>query len=150
MSALHASVAHSGIFTLACTAKTSVGCDLENVSGRTSETWRLALGAAGAEAAATIAAVTGLDQAEACARVWCALESGYKAGANLEEALVIDAHTDDGWLLLRQAEARTATWAFSLAGVDAMFVLAISLFGDALWAGEASHEGATSAIGGKS
>jgi enediyne polyketide synthase len=123
------SVAHAGELVLAVSRARSagrIGCDLEAVAARSSESWRDLLGAERHRLAELIARERGESADCAATRVWAATESLKKAGAPHGAPLTLDATSDDGWLTFRSGDLRIGTFVGplrDLAGSAALAVL---------------------------
>jgi enediyne polyketide synthase len=109
------SVAGTGELELIVTATASLGCDVEPVVARAENRWRALLGS---ERYALAASLHGnlRDSLDACAtRVWTVMEALTKAGAPVDERLVLSRVEGDGWILLRAGAFRAASYAAAFA-----------------------------------
>jgi enediyne polyketide synthase len=108
------SVAHSGEITLAVASRGLVGCDIEQVQARPIPTWQDLLGTEPFRLAETIAQQSGSDLDASATRVWTALESLKKAGANMNAPLVLASTEEDGWVRLRSGPLVIASFVASV------------------------------------
>jgi enediyne polyketide synthase len=123
------SVAHAASLVLAIAgdgAGDRIGCDLEAVAERTSETWRGLLGAERFALAQLIASQPGEPPGGAATRIWTAAESLHKAGSPPGAPLLLEASLDDGWLLLRSGSLRIASFATTVRELGGPCALAIA------------------------
>ncbi|HVT14604.1 MAG TPA: SDR family NAD(P)-dependent oxidoreductase [Thermoanaerobaculia bacterium] len=105
------SVAYAGNLVFSITSPLPVGCDLEAVAERPSETWRDLLGGERYSLAELIARDGREPRAAAATRVWAAAESLRKLGAPQAAPLTLESSTEDGWVLLRSGRCTVATFA---------------------------------------
>ncbi|HEV7808693.1 MAG TPA: SDR family NAD(P)-dependent oxidoreductase [Solirubrobacteraceae bacterium] len=123
------SAAHLNGCTLAVAGAGRVACDIELAARRPQRAWRDLLGEERLELARRIA-VEGAEALDrAATRVWSAAECIKKAGLPVGQPLKLAGAGSDGWTLLRCDDARVATLATRVAGIDGDVVLAV-LAGD--------------------
>jgi enediyne polyketide synthase len=97
---MHVSAAHAGDLTLAVAHDRPVGCDVELVAPRSTREWQDLLGHERYALAGQIAGRTGEGLDAAATRVWCTIESMYKAGGPPEAPLTLLYATGDGWVVI--------------------------------------------------
>ena len=116
------SVAHAGDLVMAVAGCSPIGCDLEPVVERPTETWRDLLGPERYRVAAMLEKA-GADASTT--RVWTAVECLKKAGALDDAPLVLGPTDGDGWRLLRSGRLTIGTFVTSLEGVGHRLALAV-------------------------
>ena len=119
------SAAHADDLTLAVAGSGPLGCDLEPVAARSPQLWRDLLGAERFALAAAIAKTPGETDNSAATRVWAASECLKKAGALETAPLVLDAATDDSWVMLTSGSMQIATVAVAVKAREQPLVLAV-------------------------
>jgi enediyne polyketide synthase len=119
------SVAYAGNLVFSITSPLPVGCDLEAVAERPSETWRDLLGGERYSLAELIARDGREPRAAAATRVWAAAESLRKLGAPQAAPLTLESSTEDGWVLLRSGRCTVATFAPEVREIGGRCALAV-------------------------
>jgi len=103
------SASHCGDLTMAIAGHTPVGCDLELVTTRPSETWSDMLGVERFKLAELISRETQETLDVAATRVWTSVECLKKAGAGVNAPLVFVSASPNGWILLASGELKMAS-----------------------------------------
>lgn len=119
------SAAHSQNFTLAVAGGGRAACDLETVSPRPGDVWRDLLGAERFKLAGRIALERTEDIDTAATRLWTALECLKKADCPVTTPLILEATTEDGWVLLRAGSLTVATCAVAVREAKGRLVVAV-------------------------
>ncbi|HEV8562761.1 MAG TPA: type I polyketide synthase [Actinophytocola sp.] len=118
------SASHGAGVTLAVVGTGRLGCDVETVLPRDTETWDGLLGADLVPVRDLVATETGDSLDVAGTRVWSALECLRKTGAT-SQALTVERSEPDGWVLLSAGDAKIATWVTTLNDVPEPVVFAV-------------------------
>lgn len=105
----HLSLAHAEELTLCARAARPLGCDLELVRPRAREAWRDLLGSDRLPLVDLVMRDAGEALDTAATRVWVMAESLKKAGAAVNEPLVLVAAPRDGWVLFQAGQFHGAT-----------------------------------------
>jgi enediyne polyketide synthase len=121
------STAHQQTLTLAIAGKGQVACDLETVTERSDSAWLGLLGKERLELAARIARVRPEALGAAATRLWTAFECLRKAGLPPEAPLVLEATTEDGWVVLRSGMLLIASCVVAIAALKEPLAFAIAL-----------------------
>jgi enediyne polyketide synthase len=103
------SASHCGDLTMAVAAQSSVACDLELVTTRSSAIWSDMLGLDRFKLAELISYETQETLDIAATRVWTAVECLKKAGAGIAAPLVFSNATLNGWILLASGGLKIAS-----------------------------------------
>jgi enediyne polyketide synthase len=103
------SASHCGDLTMAIAGHAPVGCDLELVTTRPSETWSDMLGVERFKLAELISRETQETLDVAATRVWTSVECLKKAGAGVNAPLVFVSASPHGWILLASGELKIAS-----------------------------------------
>ena len=103
------SASHCGDLTMAIAGHAPVGCDLELVTTRPSETWSDMLGVERFKLAELINRETQETLDVAATRVWTSVECLKKAGAGVNAPLVLVSASPNGWILLASGELKIAS-----------------------------------------
>ncbi len=103
------SASHCGDLTMAVAGHTPVGCDLELVTTRPSETWSDMLGAERFKLAELISRETQETLDVAATRVWTSIECLKKAGAGTTSPLIFVSAALNDWILLASGELKIAS-----------------------------------------
>lgn len=110
----HVSASHCGDLTLAVAGHGAVGCDVEEVGGRSDLIWRELLGDGRFALAELVARSSHEDEAASRTRAWAASECLKKAGAAFEAPLMYLSSSPDGWALLSSGKFAIATYVTAL------------------------------------
>jgi enediyne polyketide synthase len=119
------SATHCGDLTVAVAGRSTVSCDLEQVSARPAAAWGDLLGPRRVELAEVIAQETGERLDVAATRVWTATECLKKVGASYDAPLVLASSTSDGWVLLSAGPLISATYVARVRGFEASLALSV-------------------------
>lgn len=103
------SASHCGDLAMAVASNTTVGCDLEIVTTRPSETWSDMLGVERFKLAEIISRETQETLDVAATRVWTSAECLKKAGAGMTAPLIFTGAGPNGWVLLASGELKIAS-----------------------------------------
>jgi len=119
------SVSHAPGLTMVVAAKGVVGCDIQPVGTHDAQLWPDLLGTDRFALAQAIAGATTEGPEIAACRVWSANECLKKAGATVGGPLVLNAATEDGWVLLSSGPFVIASLATHIVGADEPVVLSV-------------------------
>lgn len=103
------SASHCGDLTMAIAGHAPVGCDLELITMRRSETWSDMLGAERFKLAELISDETQETLDIAATRVWTSVECLKKAGTGTTAPLIFVSAPPNGWVLLASGELKIAS-----------------------------------------
>src|SRR5678815_4500296 len=124
------SASHCGDLTMAIAGHTAVGCDLELVTTRPSETWSDMLGAERFKLAELISRETQETLDVTATRVWTSIECLKKAGAGMNAPLVFVRAASNGWMLLASGELKIASAVVQMEGVKEELAIALLTGGE--------------------
>lgn len=119
------SAAHAAGFTLVVTARGTVGCDLETVTGPGGRDWLGLLGGERLTLAERVSREAGEALDVSATRIWAARESLKKAGLRDTTGLQLEPGSGEGWVLLRAGRHLVATYQARLAGLDPAVVIGL-------------------------
>lgn len=118
------STAHAGALTLAVAGTRTIACDLEAVASRTDDTWSDLLGPDGCSLVDQTRRRSGEAYDMVATRVWAATECLRKAGAAVDQSLVLES-TAASWIVFAAGRLRIATARAALSEHESELVLAV-------------------------
>lgn len=121
----HVSASHCGDLTLAAASGGAVGCDVEQVTGRSDTVWRELLGDGRFALAQLVARSSNEDEAASRTRAWAASECLKKAGAAFDAPLMYLSSSPDGWVLLSSGKLAIATYVTGMRESDERLAFAV-------------------------
>ena len=124
------SASHCGDLTMAVAATSAVGCDLELVMPRPTETWCDMLGVERFKLAEILSRETQETLDVAATRVWTAVECLKKVGAGMTAPLGFTSAASNGWILLVSGELKIASGVVRRDGVKDELAIALLTGGE--------------------
>jgi enediyne polyketide synthase len=121
------SIAHCEDLVLVVTGAGPLGCDLEQVSHRSEQTWCDLLGRDRLALAQQVAGEAEEELDIAATRLWTVFESLKKAGAMPDTPLVLAEIADDGWVLVAAGSLTCATGLLDVTGCEHKLVIGLAL-----------------------
>jgi enediyne polyketide synthase len=120
------STAHSGKLTLGVVSNLPVGCDIEGVIS-SSSSWLDLLGPSRYQLATLIARECHEEIDCAATRIWTALESLKKAGAQIAAPLLFSTADEEGWVQFNSGRFRIITYIAQVQGMENPLSLAVCI-----------------------
>ncbi len=121
LAAPQVSLSHAASLTLLVSGEQALGCDMEQVIMRDTQTWQGLLGAQHRDLAQFVSAQSGCSLNVADTQIWTLQESLRKAGASFDQSLRVESHTNDHWTVLRSDHFAAAIYHAQVEGFDSEF-----------------------------